>query len=184
MAPVVPPPGRSIPVAQALELPLPEVRRDARLGDAVRLAGLDFPLASEAFGAIEGSARQPGTGPAAAPVVVQGVPGAIGITFLWQAIAPPDRDLSVFVHVVDADGNTVAQSDRAPGCGQSPTRAWKPGEIVFDPHAIDLPADLPAGVYTVRAGLYDPADGTRLPVDEGGAVSDAVTLWSFDLQNP
>jgi hypothetical protein len=183
VVPVVPPPGRSIPVAQALELPLPEVRRDARLGDAVRLVGLDFPLASEAFGAIEGAARHVGAGPSA-PAVVHGIPGSIGITFLWQAIAPQDRDLSVFVHLVDAAGTTVAQSDGAPGCGQSPTSTWRPAEIVFDPHTIELPEDLPAGVYTVRAGLYNPADGTRLPVDEGGAVSDAVTLWSFELQNP
>lgn len=177
--PVLSPPGRSIPVAQALELPLPEVRRDARLGDAVSLLGVDYPLASEAYGALAWSP------PSGQPVIVRGVPyGSLGIGLLWEVMAAQDRDLSVFVHVVDSDGNTVAQSDRAPGCGRSPTSTWKPGEIVFDPHAIELPADLPAGVYTVRAGLYDPTDGTRLPVDEGGAMSDAVTLWSFELQNP
>ncbi len=177
--PVIPPPGRSIPVAQALELPLPEVHREARLGDAVRLLGADFPLASEAFGALEW-ASAPGT-----PVVVHGVPaGGLGVTLVWQAEAPLDRDLLVFIHVVDAEGRTIAQSDGVPGCGQNLTRGWRPGEIIFDPHAVALPPDLPAGVYTVRAGLYNPADGTRLPVSEGGATSDAVTLWSFELREP
>jgi len=194
-------PGRSVPVAQSLALPLPEVARDARFGDAIQLAGADFPLLSEAAGALAweapaddagrggdaiGDLESVGGGPGnTAPVPVLRRPFAdnvLGVTLVWEALGAVDRDYSVFVHLVDAGGRTVAQSDGWPDCGRSATSAWRTGEVRYDPRTLPLPGDLPEGRYTVRAGLYDPADGERLAVQEGlGAPRDAVDLWAFDL---
>jgi hypothetical protein len=44
---------------------------------------------------------------------------------------------------------------------------------------IPLPADLPQGEYRVRAGLYRPDTGERLPLV--GAAGDAVELGPFHL---
>lgn len=175
---------RSVPVAQALDLPVPEVPRDVRFGHRIRLRGVDLPLASEAAGAPVGTragsrAARQGDPP---PVVRAPLPGALGVTLLWEAYAPVDRDYSVFVHVVDAAGNTVAQSDGWPVCGTEPTHGWEVGDVHLDPRVVDLPPSLAPGRYTVRAGLYDPATGERLPAREGQADhTDAAELWAFEL---
>ncbi len=90
--------------------------------------------------------------------------GALPITLHWQAAAQPDRDYSVFVHLVDADGNIISQSDGVPLGGARPTTGWRPGEFISDAYNLTIPADLPPGSYDLFVGLYDPDDGTRPPV--------------------
>ena len=41
---------------------------------------------------------------------------------------------------------------------------WVAGQVVVDTHALALPADAPAGEYTVFAGLYDAKRGPRVPL--------------------
>ncbi len=55
-----------------------------------------------------------------------------------------------------------AARDLPPVNGTFPTTEWQAGDLVRDPHALALPADLPAGSYRLVAGLYDPASGARL----------------------
>jgi hypothetical protein len=154
----------ALPVSQALERRLPATPLDAAFEGGARLVGLDVagPAGEEAADAL---AR---IGPG----------GGLGLTLLWAADAPLDGDLSVFVHVVDAAGRTVAQHDGWPDCGRAPTSTWAAGAAVFDAHAVVLPPDAPAGAYVVRAGLYDPATGARRSVlDASGApIGDAVEL--------
>jgi hypothetical protein len=74
-----------------------------------------------------------------------------------------DQLYFVFLHLVDAQGNIVAQHDRAPGLrGKQPTTSWLPNEIILDPIELPLPADLSPGFYTLRLGLYLPPVGSRL----------------------
>ena len=83
---------------------------------------------------------------------------AWGLTLYWQAIAPVDRDYSVFVHasdrdVIDTPEAIVAQADSfAPVYGWYPTSRWSPGEIVRDDYRIDVPPDRSAKIVSV--GLY------------------------------
>lgn len=107
-------------------------------------------------------------------------PGAAGaattLTLAWQALAPPADDYTVFVHVLDAAGQTVAQRDATPRDGAYPTSLWQPGEYVTD----DYTFDLPPGDYTVELGLYLPETGARLVLEGGGA--DAVRLPGFEVR--
>jgi hypothetical protein len=100
-------------------------------GDAIRLAGYD--VASDAL--------KPG--------------GAAEITLHWQPITRLDRDYTTFVHLINANGDKIAQSDHRPGGVYYPTSLWKPGETLIDKHALALPADLGPGPYTIAVGLYD-----------------------------
>ena len=76
----------------------------------------------------------------------------------WAAPVTPTEDLSVFVHLLDADGNVLAQADQsAPVYGWRPLTSWMPGEAVRDVYALPR---LP-GAASIRFGLYHQlADGS------------------------
>ncbi|WP_376789551.1 hypothetical protein [Thermoflexus sp.] len=93
----------------------------------------------------------------------------IPLTLYWQALATPDREYKVFVHVVDASGRMVAQADHEPQEGKAPTTGWLPQEVVPDPVTIALPPDLAPGTYTVLVGLYEAA-GDRLSLPDGNTA--------------
>jgi len=97
---------------------------------------------------------------------------SLTVDLLWRASATPDIGYSAFVHLQGADGRVWAQSDAAPANWTRPTTGWLPGEYVLDTHVLNLPADLPPGRYTLWAGMYDPADGARVPASGPGAAID------------
>lgn len=85
------------------------------------------------------------------------------VTLVWRARAAEPEPRTVFVHLLDAAGALIAQSDAQPAGGDYPTPFWSPGEIVPDTHRLEAPA-LPAGRYRVAVGMYDSRTQTRLPV--------------------
>lgn len=100
-------------------------------GGSLRLAGYDAAPA----------ALQPG--------------GAAEITLYWQPVGQLGADYTTFVHLVDADGNKIAQSDHQPGGVYYPTSLWKPGETLVDRHTLALPTALGRPPYSIVVGLYD-----------------------------
>jgi hypothetical protein len=97
---------------------------------------------------------------------------ALALALVWQATTTPDESYHVFVHLEGEDGRVWAQSDGAPAGWTRPTTGWLSGEYVVDEHRLALPGDLPAGTYTLYAGLYDPRDGTRAGASGPGARAD------------
>lgn len=100
------------------------------------------------------------------------------LTLYWQAVARPERNYTVFVHLLGQQERVIAQRDTAPGLGASPTSSWKPGQAVADPYLIALPPAAYAPDKAVwEVGLYDATNGQRLPMADGrdslrfGAVS-------------
>jgi hypothetical protein len=81
----------------------------------------------------------------------------------WQALKQPSADDTVFVHVLNAAGQLVAQNDMQPRSGFAPTSQWRAGATINDRHGVILPPDLPAGEYIVRAGLYRSDDQASVP---------------------
>lgn len=105
----------------------------------------------------------------------------ISLELVWQAVAQPTADYTVFVHVLRSDGTCCAwQSDAMPRGGAYPTSRWRPGEVVVDPYTIELPAELPPGEYAVEVGLYIAETGQRLAVDGAEPPADAVRLASIE----
>jgi len=76
------------------------------------------------------------------------------VTLYWLALREVSRNDKAFVHLVDAEGQVVAQHDGDPGGGFTPTTRWQSGELVPDRHYIEVPPSLAAGVYRLKAGLY------------------------------
>jgi len=94
------------------------------------------------------------------------------ITLYWETLGTVDRDYTVFLHVVDAQGNVVAQHDSQPRSGAYPTSLWMPGEIVEDEHIVPIPDAIPPGEYHLLTGLYSLDTLERLPAfdDEGHSL--------------
>jgi len=104
--------------------------------------------------------------------------GALAVALHWQCLHPPGDDYTVFVHLLDASDQVVAQHDGQPLGGTYPTSVWDAGEIVADQHLLTLPVDRPPGDYRLRAGLYLLETGQRLQVEGDG---DSVELGPVEL---
>jgi hypothetical protein len=143
---------------RAYRLPrIAQQRVDATLGDTIVLRGYDL------------------TAPAAS-----GEP--IGLKLYWQATHRVTSPYKVFVHLLDAEENIVAQSDTIPADGDAPTEGWLAREVVTDRHELHAPGP---GTYWLVAGLYDPASGARPPVTDrdGNAIPDgAVPLGAITIE--
>ncbi|MCX7852519.1 MAG: glycosyltransferase family 39 protein [Caldilineales bacterium] len=128
-------------------------RLDARFGDLATLLGYDLtPPATRA--------------------------DPLRLTLYWRAEATAAIPYAVSVQLLDGHGVLRAQRDQQPGDGTLATTGWVPGEILTDPYRLDLPADLPAGTYTLIVKLYNPATGQTLPVTsaEGNPIGDYLPL--------
>jgi len=102
----------------------------------------------------------------------------ICVELVWSAIQTPATDYTVFVHLLDASGRVVTQSDLPPGSGFAPTTTWLPAAPVADRRGLILPTTLSAGAYQIVTGLYDGA-GKRLIVTGG---DDAVLLATIEIE--
>jgi len=103
----------------------------------------------------------------------------VRLTLYWRALAEMETSYTVFVHLLAPDGGMAAQDDRIPAEGTRPTTLWVTGEVVADPHTLDLPADLPPGTYTLEVGMYVVETGARLAAPgspEGTLVLQTLTV--------
>jgi 4-amino-4-deoxy-L-arabinose transferase-like glycosyltransferase len=111
--------------------------------------------------------------------------GALTVTLTWHALEQVPRDWTVFLHLLDAGGEIVAENNTRPQDGAMPMRLWAPGDWVADPHPILLPATLPPGAYRLRVGLYRPdkADQRRQGVWDarGEFVGDEAILGEIQI---
>ena len=113
--------------------------------------------------------------------------GVVAVALRWQALYSIDTHYVVFVHLIDPNANfedsLIAQQDVEPVI---PTARWVPGVEVVDLHQVTIPADLPAGWYELRAGMYTPGlSGSRLPVVDAGlttAESDSILIAEIEIQ--
>ncbi len=92
-------------------------------------------------------------------------------TLFWQTAVLLDTRYKIFLHLVDENGQIVAQRDSEPVGGLGLTTTWKPGETIVDNHGLLIPTDAADGRYTLLLGFYDIADPTaRLPIQSADAL--------------
>lgn len=100
----------------------------------------------------------------------------------WTSLVNrPDIDATIFVHIVNENGEIVAQSDMRPHEGQYPTFIWDAGEVVRSDHVLTFDQSLYDGAYTVRIGLYTfPGPQNLAAVADGQTIADGlVTLGTL-----
>ena len=122
------------------DLPTPLHQQEATLGGYLKLLGYDLRVRDEPV--------HPGE--------------VVALTLYWQCLSEMDTSYTVFAHLMNDQGDLVAQCDQVPGGGAFPTTGWLPREVITDEHHVALPQDTPGGNYTLVIGMYDLQTGIRL----------------------
>lgn len=139
-------------------------RTNITFGNALMLLGYDAPEAS----------LQPGE--------------STRITLYWQALAPLDRDYSIFVHLLDENDITVQDKGPAyPGRGNLPATTLEPGQTWAETWLMPVYATAYApSRLTWEVGLYDALTGERLPARDsrGQALGDSLRFGRMLLTRP
>ncbi|MCC7161677.1 MAG: glycosyltransferase family 39 protein [Anaerolineae bacterium] len=143
---------------RVFEQPSPQTKRLARFGEAIELLGYDLPETTLRAG------------------------DPFEITLYWHARRATDKPYTVFVHLLDANGKVIGQKDAPPLNGDAPTDTWQKDEYIADVYTFTSAADALEGAAKVEVGLYDPATGARLEVDEDGAVGDHILVDGLTVE--
>jgi hypothetical protein len=102
----------------------------------------------------------------------------IQVTLYWRALAAPEKDYTLFLHLAAPDGFVKAQQDQQPFLGRWPTSRWAAGDIVADRYSLSLADWIESGEYVLLAGLYEPQSGERLALTNAPSapVPNAILL--------
>ncbi|GAB4468112.1 MAG: glycosyltransferase family 39 protein [Anaerolineae bacterium] len=114
-------------------------------------------------------------------------PGSvIQVSLLWEAVAPADKDYTIFTHLIDQDERILAQFDGQPQGGSKPTSTWQVGEQLVDRFALSIDPGTPPGIYWLQVGWYDWMTLERLPVSAPGDAlpADRVLLCQIEVTAP
>lgn len=95
------------------------------------------------------------------------------LTLMWQALGTATSGYKVFVHLIDANEQVIAQSDAEPVGGERPTYGWVAGEYILDKHTLTYNQPNFTGEVRLAVGLYDPITGERVKLADG---SDRIVL--------
>lgn len=126
--------------------PDPQVARTIHFGEEIELIGYDLPAVAHAGERVR-------------------------VVLYWHALHAPTADYKVFVHLLDWDGQLLAQDDGKPVHWSYPTTEWQAGEYVLDEHVLYLEPESVRDNVQVTIGLYNAETGRRLPISaEGGDV--------------
>jgi nitrate reductase NapE component len=160
-----PPPGITVDEVR------PQAEVNIALGEQIKLLGFDMEnqQISEATNGEPSNSSNP-------PIFQSSNP--LHLMLYWQALAAPKADYTVFTHLRNAAGETVAQKDGPPASGAYPTGLWAAGEIIKDEISIPLEGVEP-GQYSLVVGMYDFATGLRLPV--ANSPDGTILLESFEV---
>jgi hypothetical protein len=106
------------------------------------------------------------------------------LTLYWVSDGPLSSDYHVFVHLLSATGQLVAQHDGIPAYSTRPVSTWQVGEIVHDDHMLFPSSDLAPGGYAISTGMYDGLTVQRLPAvtpDGTRLADDRITLQEVQV---
>jgi hypothetical protein len=96
--------------------------------------------------------------------------GSFSVQTEWGTGDWQPRPLTMFIHLVDENGQLVTQLDLPLGGDDYPSALWGDNErTVTTTYDVPLPGSLPAGEYSILLGLYDSQTLERLAaVDTNG----------------
>ncbi|HUW96961.1 MAG TPA: glycosyltransferase family 39 protein [Anaerolineae bacterium] len=97
----------------------------------------------------------------------------VRVALYWRAERQVEEDYTVFVHLVDEEGEIWGQQDNEPEGGFYHTSFWDVGETLTDRYEFVIDQNTPPGEYRIEIGMYVLETGQRLPVvDERTQTAD------------
>ncbi len=106
-------------------------------------------------------------------------PGStMNLDLYWTGLADMKASYTRFVHLLNQEGQLVAQQDGIPCGGQCPTSVWEAGQQVEEHVQLEVPAQAARGSYTLAVGFYEQPSLRRLKTNEGQdrVVLDSITI--------
>jgi hypothetical protein len=92
----------------------------------------------------------------------------VPVSLALKALRNLGQDYSVFVHLhgdpTPYEGGALWAQGDSQACASYPSRLWRTNETIVQDFVLDVPADIPPGMYTVAAGIYESPAGARLPL--------------------
>ncbi|MHB8625942.1 MAG: hypothetical protein ACYDBJ_12050 [Aggregatilineales bacterium] len=115
-------------------------------------------------------------------VVVTQTNLALTVATSWHIDRPLGSDYHLFIHLVNANGTTVAQYDNQPGSGAYPTTQWAANQEWTETDDLPLTGITP-GTYHLETGWYSYPDMQRIPVyaNMPGARNDLIDLGAVTV---
>jgi hypothetical protein len=101
----------------------------------------------------------------------------VTVDLFWEITAAMEDSPTIFVHLVDSEGNIIAQGDGDPVGGLHPLSAW-PGSSYFleDERNIRIPRGVNRDGLIIYVGIWRPPTGEKLPVSGGDFPDDRVPI--------
>lgn len=108
---------------------------------------------------------------------------ALVLLFYWSAVKKVDQDFTVFVHLVDMNGQMILGADEPPRQGSAPTSSWEPNRLLPDGHIVAVDASVAPGSYQIEAGLYNPQTMERLLIvdAQGRPYTDKIIIEPINV---
>jgi hypothetical protein len=105
------------------------------------------------------------------------------VEMVWHSRRCLTTDYTIFIHLLDAQGQLAAQTDRPPLLNLMPTSHWPVEEGIGDRFFLQLPEGSSSGQYRLILGLYHSDTIERLPVvaSPNRSLGDAVVIGEVDV---
>jgi hypothetical protein len=107
--------------------------------------------------------------------------GTLELVLHWRLLTRPERNYSIFAHLLDGESLVVA------GCDDNRYAApfWREGggETLLSYFPLHIAADTPGGEYRLEIGVYHQPSGERLAVyQDGKPVADRLLLHPVQIR--
>ena len=106
------------------------------------------------------------------------------LQLIWQALEKPTRRYKVFLQLLDARDQVIAQRDSEPVGDGRPTDTWQPGEVISDNHGVLIPPGTPPGTIGASWACTTRETGERLRLPDGKDHIDLPPVTVSRAQTP
>lgn len=91
----------------------------------------------------------------------------VQLELTWQALKQPNHDYTIFLHILDENGQRWGEQDEKPPHG---TLQWPAGRVISSTHAVQIDLAGPPEGYHLELGLYQATTGERAVTETGSNV--------------